>query len=452
MKLGAQLEAIPSVGPLLWRLSALFSGVGLLIVGVGLLFSVLGLRAGLADFSSITLGFVTSAYFVGFVAGTYACPVVIRKVGHIRAFAAMASLASTMPILHALWIDPWFWGLLRFVTGVCMVGLYIVIESWLNALAPNALRGRLFAVYMAVNFVALALGQWLILVGDRLGFVPFAMVSVMFSFALLPITMTEVDEPPPVDAPTLSLRNLYEASPVGMAAAMASGLITGAFYGMSSVFGKAVGFSDAEVATFIAATILGGAVFQWPVGHYSDTHDRRFVLLWVCILGAVVTGFGYLLTGVSAASLIPLAVVFGGLIFAIYGLCVAHVNDQIDSARLVEFTGGLLLIHGIGAAIGPVVAGVAMDVAGPSSLMLYYTAVMASLALYTIKRLRAAPAAVPTSEKADFVLMGGGSQAVLQMDPRTPAEEAPTVDDAVETEAVGEVAPEAQSPASPSAP
>jgi MFS family permease len=416
-------EMRPSVGPLLWRLSALLSGVALLIVGVGLLFSVLGLRAGLASFSSITLGLVTSAYFVGFVAGTYACPVVIRKVGHIRAFAAMASLASTMPILHALLVDPWFWGLLRFVTGVCMVGLYIVIESWLNALAPNALRGRLFAVYMAINFVALALGQWLILVGDQLGFVPFAMVSVMFSFALLPITMTEVDEPEPVAAPKLSFRNLYQASPVGMAAALASGLITGAFFGMSSVFAKAVGFSDAEVASFVAAAILGGAVFQWPVGHYSDTHDRRLVLLWVCIFGVAITVLGYGLTEYSVASLIPLAVLFGGLIFSIYGLCMAHVNDQIDSSRLVEFTGGLLLIHGIGAAIGPVVAGVVMDIAGPSSLMLYYTAVMMSLALYTIKRLRAAPEAVPTSEKAEFVLMGGGSQAVLQMDPRMATED-----------------------------
>jgi MFS family permease len=381
----------------------------------------LGLRAGLADFSSITLGLVTSAYFVGFVVGTYACPVIIRRVGHIRAFAAMASLASTMPILHALWVDPWFWGLLRFVTGVCMVGLYIVIESWLNALAPNALRGRLFGVYMAVNFVALALGQWLILVGDRLGFVPFAMVSVMFSFALLPVTMTEVDEPPPVDAPTLSLRNLYTASPVGMAAAMASGLITGAFYGMSSVFGKAVGFSDAEVATFIAAAILGGAVFQWPVGHYSDTHDRRIVLLWVCILGAGVTGLGFVLTEHSVNALIPLAVLFGGLIFAIYGLCVAHVNDVIDSTQLVEFSGGLLLIHGIGAAIGPTMAGIVMDHAGPSSLMLYFAVVLALLAVYSVKRLSAAKP-IPTEEKAEFVLMGGGSQAVLQMDPRSLAD------------------------------
>ena len=412
-----RVNAAPPVGPLLWRLSTLFLGVGLLLVGVGLLFSVLGLRAGVAQFSSITLGLVTSAYYAGFVAGTFACPILIRKVGHIRAFAAMASLASTMPILHALWIDPWFWGVLRFVTGVCMVGLYIVIESWLNALAPNALRGRLFAVYMAVNFVALALGQWLILVGDRLGFVPFAMVSVMFSFALLPITMTKVDEPAPVQAPKFSLRSLYDASPLGMAAAVASGLITGAFYGMSTSFGTSAGFSDAGVATFMAASILGGAIFQWPVGMFSDRHDRRVVLLWVCILGAAVTTIGFVLAQYSVDALLLLSLVFGGLIFSMYGLGVAHVNDVIDSSRLVEFTGGLLLLHGVGAAIGPVLAGVVMDAAGASSLMLFYAAVMGAMALYTLKRLKFFPP-VPADQKVDFVAMGGGSQAVLQMDPR----------------------------------
>ena len=416
------LNTDTAVGPLLWRLSALLLGVGLLVVGVGLLFSVLGLRAGLADFSSIALGLVTSAYFVGFVVGTFACPVVIRKVGHIRAFAAMASLASTMPILHAFWIEPWFWGVLRLITGICMVGLYIVVESWLNALAPNALRGRLFAVYMAINFVALALGQWLILVGDRLGFVPFALVSVMFSFALLPITMTRIDEPEAVEAPQFSLRSLYDASPMGMAAAVASGLMTGAFYGMSAVFGKSAGFSDADIATFMAVTILGGALFQWPVGNFSDTRDRRVVLMWVCIFGAIATTAGYVLAGYSVVALIPVALVCGGMLFSIYGLCVAHVNDVIDSSRLVEFTGGLLLLHGVGAAIGPILAGALMDVAGPSSLMLFYAAVMASLAVYVAKRLKVA-LPVPTEHKADFVVMGGGSQAVLQMDPRTAPED-----------------------------
>lgn len=414
----------PGMGPLLIRISSLLGGVGFLIVGVGLLFSVLGLRAGVAEFSGLALGLVTSAYFGGFVVGTYICPVVIRRVGHIRAFAAMASIASTMPILHALWIDPWFWGVLRLVTGICMVGLYIVIESWLNALAPLEHRGKLFAVYISINCVALALGQWLILVGDRLGFVPFALVSVMFSFALIPITMTPVDEPEPVDAPSLSLRSLYEASPVGMAAALGSGLIVGAFYGLGASFAQGVGFSDAGVASFVAATILGGAIFQWPVGHFSDTHDRRVVLFWVCLLGAGTAGMGYFLSPLSTDSLIPLAVIFGGLIFAIYGLCVAHVNDVIDSSRLIEFTGGLLLIHGIGAAIGPTLAGVVMDAFGPKSLMLYFSAVLGLLALYCLQRLRK-KVVVPVEEKAEFVLMGVGSQAVLLMDPRTQVDPVP---------------------------
>jgi MFS family permease len=412
------------MGPLLLRLSSLLGGVALLIVGVGLLFSVLGLRAGVAEFSGLALGLVTSAYFAGFVVGTFICPMVIRRVGHIRAFAAMASIASTMPILHAMWVDPWFWGALRLITGICMVGLYIVIESWLNSLAPNEHRGRLFAVYIMINCVALALGQWLILVGDRLGFLPFAMVSVMFSFALIPITLSPVDEPEPVDAPTLSLRSLYDASPVGMASALGSGLIVGAFYGMGAAFAKGVGLTDAGVASFVAATILGGAVFQWPVGHFSDTHDRRVVLFWVSLLGGATAAMGYFLSPFSTDSLIPLAVVFGGFIFALYGLCVAHVNDVIDSSRLVEFTGGLLLVHGIGAAIGPTLAGVVMDAFGPKSLMLYFSAVLALLALYCLHRLRT-KVAVPDEEKAEFVLMGVGSQAVLQMDPRTAIEPAP---------------------------
>jgi MFS family permease len=223
---------------------------------------------------------------------------------------------------------------------------------------------------------------------------------------------------------------------MGMAAAMASGLITGAFYGMAALFAQGVGFTDAQVASFVAAAILGGAFFQWPVGHYSDSHDRRLVLLWVCVFGTAVCVMGYMLATISPDSLIPLAVLFGGLIFAIYGLCVAHVNDVIDSTRLVEFSGGLLLIHGIGAAIGPTLAGAVMDGVGSNSLMLYFAVVMGSLAVYSAKRLKAAKP-IPTEEKSSFVVMGGGSQAVLQMDPRSLADDA---------------APPADAPQAPDAP
>lgn len=414
------------LGRLLWPLSSLLSGVGLLIVGVGLLFSVVGLRAGLANFSGLTLGLVMSAYFAGFVLGTYVGPMIIRKVGHIRTFAAMASVASTMPILHALWIDPWFWGLLRLVTGVCLVGLYIVVESWLNALAPSQHRGKVFAAYMSVNFVALALGQWLILVGDRLGFVPFAMVSVLFSFALLPITLTPVNQPPPVEAPSFSLRTLYLASPLGVAVAFASGLLNGTFYSMGALYAVGVGLSDAGVAAFMAATILGGAIFQWPVGHYSDSHDRRSVLLWVCLGAAALAGVAFVLPALNVGWLVGVGLLYGGLVFTVYGLGVAHVNDVIDSSRLLEFTSGLLLVHGVGAAVGPVLAGGVMDQFGASSLMVFFAVVLVMLALYTIKRMGAAPP-VPEEAKADYVVMGSGSQAVLQMDPRDTSEGAPPV-------------------------
>ncbi len=415
------------MGKLLVPLSSLLSGVGLLVVGVGLLFSVVGLRAGLADFSGLTLGLVMSAYFAGFVLGTYVCPMVIRRVGHIRAFAAMASVASTMPILHALWIDPWFWGLLRLITGVCLVGLYMVVESWLNTVAPNDQRGKVFAAYMSVNFVALALGQWLILVGDRLGFVPFAMVSVMFSFALLPITLTPVEEPEPVEAPSLSLRNLYDASPLGTAAAFASGLLNGTFFGMGALYAQGVGFSDAGVAAFMAATILGGAIFQWPVGHYSDRHDRRVVLFWVCIGAAALAAASLLLLSLPHWALMTLGLFYGGLVFTVYGLGVAHVNDVIDSSRLLEFTGGLLLVHGAGAALGPTLGGLVMDQFGAASLMPFFGVVLAVLAVYTLKRMKAAPP-VPEDAKADYVVMGGGSQAVLQMDPRSAIESVDVAD------------------------
>jgi len=410
------------VGKLLLPLASLLGGVGMLVVGTGLLFSAIGAQSGAAQFSGLVTGLIMSAYFAGFVFGTYACPAIIRKVGHIRAFAAMASIASTLPILHALWLNPWFWGALRFVTGICLVGLYIVVESWLNVVARSHQRGKVFAAYMAVSGVSMALGQWLILVGDRYGFVPFALVSILFSFALLPITLTPVAEPKPTEAPKLGLVELFAISPIGVIGAIASGLLSGAFYSLGHVFGQGVGFSEAGIATFMAATILGGAVFQWPIGHLSDRHDRRWVLFWVCCACAAVAGAGYYLAREYESSLIFLGIVYGGLAFTIYGLSVAHVNDLIDRARVLEVTGGLLLLHGIGATVGPTLGGGLMDLMGSESLMLYFAGVLVVLALCVWRYTSAEPAgqAQPV-HRDDYVVMGSGSQAVLQMDPRSDA-------------------------------
>lgn len=412
------------MGKLLIPLTALLSGVALLIVGTGLMFAAIGAQAARANFSSLVTGLVMSAYFAGAIYGTYACPHIIRKVGFIRAFAAMASVASTLPLLHALWLNPWFWGALRFVTGLCLVGLYLVVESWLNVVAPQDKRGKVFAIYLVVNMVALAVGQWLILVGDRFGFVPFVMVSVLFSFALLPITLTPVDQPVVTEAPKFSLIELFTISPIGTLGALVSGMLSGPLLGLGHVFGAGVGFSEAGIATFMAATILGGAVFQWPVGHFSDRHDRRLVLLWVAIACASVAGVGYILARDYEASLIGLGVVFGGLAFTVYGISVAHVNDLVDRNKVLQVTGGLLLLNGMGATIGPTLAGGLMDLLGPEALMLYFAVVLAALAAATWHYRRKFPLNFgDPGDRADFVMAGASTQAVLPMDPRFPDSE-----------------------------
>jgi MFS family permease len=421
----AQLHTpVPALRNILLPLVSLLSGVGMLVVGSGLLFSAVGLQTGAARFSPVVTGLIMSAYFAGFVLGTYLCPLVIRSVGHIRAFAAMASIASTLPILHALWLNAWYWGAMRLLTGICLVGLFIVVESWLAMLAQPHQRGRVFGLYMAVNGVALALGQWLILVGDKLGFTPFALVSILFSFALVPITLTPVADPQTGRAPSVSLRELVAISPIGVAGAIGSGLLSGALLSLGHVFGLGVGFSDIGVATFMAVTILGGALFQWPVGHLSDRNDRRWVLFWVCVACSAVASLGFVLARDYEASLMFLGVVYGGLAFTIYGLSVAHVNDMIDARRVLEVTGGLLLLHGIGATVGPTLAGSVMHWFGPESLMLYFAAVLAVLAL-TVWQFARGKAVLLATDRApsDYVMMGDCSPAALRMDPRRAVDE-----------------------------
>lgn len=400
-------------------LASLLSGLAMLVLGTGLLFAAIGAQAGSARFSNLVTGLIMSAYFAGFVYGTYACPAIIRRVGHIRAFAAMASIASALPIFHALWANPFAWGLLRFITGVCLVGLYIVVESWLNVVATTQQRGKVFAVYMAVSGLSMAAGQWLILVGDRYGFVPFAMVSILFSFALIPITLTPVAEPEAMQAPKFVLRELFYISPIGVLGTLASGLLSGAFYSLGHAFSAGVGLSETGIASFMAATILGGAVFQWPVGHLSDKYDRRWVLGGVCCCCAVVALLGFYVARDYENWLIFLGVAYGGLAFTIYGLSVAHVNDLIEPHKVLEVTSGLLLLHGIGATLGPIAAGALMHDAQPENLMLYFAGVLLLLAIsvwHFTSRQRHTN--TPLAHKSDYVVMGAGSQAALKMDPR----------------------------------
>ena len=399
-------------------LTSLLTGTGLLVMGTGLMFSLLGTRASTADFSPLVTGLVMSAYFAGFVAGVYWCPRVIRRVGHIRAFAAMASIASTMPVLHALWVNPVYWGILRAITGICLVGLYIAIESWLNMASTKANRGRVFGAYTTVSWLASAAGQWLLLVGQSLEFAPYVLASVLLSLALVPISTTSVKEPLVVEVPKLQWAFLWGASPIGVIGGVASGLSLGAFYGLGAVFGQSVGFDEPGVASFMGLTIVGGALATWPLGSWSDKVDRRRVILIACTAGVVFALGGYLMTVTGWVNALPVLGFFLGMyLFPVYGLSVAHGNDWVEPSRTLDMTGGLLLMHGIGAAVGPTLAGALMGIMSASALMLYLGAIALAYGGFVMWRLRHYPA-VAEEEKFEFVpITEGVSPAALQLAP-----------------------------------
>lgn len=400
-------------------ISALLSGVGLLLLGSGLLGTLLAVRAGMQGYADLVIGLVMSAYFAGFLVGTWLAPRLIVRVGHIRYFAVCASVAACTALLHVLWVDPWFWALLRLLTGMALVGLYTVVESWLNSQSSTDRRGQVFALYMMVNLGALAIGQWLILLADPGGFALFAAISILFSLSLIPVAMTRLEQPVQVAHAPVSLRRLYSAAPVGVVGALLSGLIMGAFWGMGPLFAQRLDLGITGVAMLMSVVILGGAALQFPIGRYSDRHDRRRVLAKAAALAAVAAISALLLMRWHGALLYPLMFIYGGLAFALYPICVAHLIDQLDGGEVLGGSSGLLLLHGSGAAIGPALAGLLMSLLGTQALLLYFAIGLLPLAAFALRH--AVPAAddevVVDDQTGTFVPMVRTSPAALEMLP-----------------------------------
>ncbi|APZ44574.1 MFS transporter [Acidihalobacter ferrooxydans] len=407
---------------LVTSLFTLLFGMTVLLTGLGLLSTLLGVRAQAAGMPSSTIGLIMAAYFAGFIVGTYWCPRIIRRVGHVRAFTAFAAISAATALAHALWLDAWFWGVLRMFNGVMMVGIYMTMESWLNTAVDNRRRGGLFAVYVTLSMVAMSLGQFLLMVGSQHSFIPFALVSMLFCLGLVPIALTRVQQPTPVDTPTLHLRQLIGFSQLGTLGTLVAGLTSGAFWGLGAVFAKALGLPASAIAAFMGVTIAGGALLQWPIGKLSDRFDRRTVLLGVCVAGAVFAAGISVATHVSLMLLLVLSFLYGGVAFTLYGISVAHMNDQIRVEDMLEASKGLLLIYGVGAVIGPVFAGQLMSRFGPPSLFVFFSATLIALALFGFYRSRVTEP-TPLVEQGDFVPMVRTSQAAVEL-AQTEAQEA----------------------------
>ncbi|WP_126453656.1 MFS transporter [Sulfuriflexus mobilis] len=396
---------------------SLFAATAVLLLGSGLLGTLVALRAGIESFPQPVIGLIMSGFFMGYVLGSYLCPHVIRTFGHIRSFSVFAAMGCVSVILHGLIIDPIVWLILRIITGICMLGMYLVIESWISSLATNKTRGGLFAIYMAINLLALGAGQYLLLIYEIQSLAPFALIALFFSLALVPIALTRISQPEQVETGHLGIKHLYSTSPLAFFGTLLSGVVSGAFWGMGSVYALSVGFDVAGIALFMSGVVFGGSLLQWPLGHLSDRHDRRLVIFGVSLMAgiAAITVF-YMMDSHQALGLLA-AFIFGGCAFSIYSLSIAHANDHIEAANVLEISRGLLLLSGVGATIGPLTAGLLMGWFGAQTLMIYFSSLMLLLASLALMR-RSIGSPISISEQGDFVIMTRTSPAMLELDPR----------------------------------
>jgi MFS family permease len=380
----------------------LLLGMGVLMLGAGLQSTLLGLRATLEGFPTLVTGIIMSGYYVGYVLGTMVAPPLLRQVGHIRVFAALAAIASAAILVQGCFVNPVAWGAMRLVSGVCFAGIYVVAESWLNDRASRANRGRLFAVYMLILYVGLGAAQFLLVVSNPLTATPFMLVSVLISLAMVPIVVSAQQLPERAVPRTVRLPDLYRNSPLGVVGVIVSGLISAIIFSMGPVYARLRGLETTGVATFMAASILAAVVTQYPVGRMSDRMDRRTVIAGVCTLATIVAGSIVAFPEMPHGAFLTLAALFSGLALTLYSLSVSHVNDKLEPAQMVAASSALLLLNGSAAVIGPMLAGSLMSAFGPAAYFATLAGLAGALAVYDLwRKSRRRP--VPPSQKGPFI-------------------------------------------------
>lgn len=380
----------------------LLLGMGVLMLGAGLQSTLLGLRATLDGFPTVVIGIVMSGYYVGYVVGTIIAPPLLRQLGHIRVFAALAAVASVAILIQGCFVNPWTWGAMRLVSGLCFAGIYVVAESWLNDRATRANRGRLFAMYMLILYVGLGAAQFLLIVSDPRTPAPFMLVSVLISLAMVPIVVSAQKVPNHAVPRNVRLRELYRNSPLGVVAVTMSGLISAIIFSMGPVYARLSGLETTSVATFMAVSILAAVATQYPIGRLSDRMDRRTVIAGVCTLAMIVAASIVAFPELPHAAFLTLAALFSGFALTLYSLSVSHVNDKLEPAQMVASSSTLLLLNGGAAAIGPLLAGSLMTAFGPRAYFATLATLSGALAIYDLwRKSRRRP--VPPSQKSPFV-------------------------------------------------
>lgn len=371
----------------------LLLGIMLLMVGNGVQGTLLGIRGNASGFSTFELSIVMSAYFLGFLFGSRMAPGMIRRVGHVRVFAALGSLISAILVIYPVFPDWIIWTLLRVLAGFCFSGIYITAESWLNNTATNETRGQALSAYMIVQMVGIIASQALLNLPDASGFALFIIPSVLVSLAFMPILLAATPAPTFEATRPLSFYRLFRISPLGCVGMLLTGGVFSAMFGMASVWGAQVGLSVREISIFVGAIYVGGLVLQYPIGWLSDRMDRRLLIMGLSGIAAI---------SMLAAALLPLpfymlivaALLLGGITNPVYALLIAYTNDFLSRDQMASASAGLIFLNGFGAIFGPIVTGWMMDATGSGGFFLFIAILYTALTGYALWRMtrRVAPA------------------------------------------------------------
>jgi MFS family permease len=375
---------------------SLLLGVGLLMVGNGLQGTLLGVRGEIEGFSTFEMSLVMAAYFVGFLGGSRMAPEMIRRVGHVRVFAALASLISSVMILYPALSDPIFWVIGRVIIGFCFSGVYVTAESWLNNAADNKSRGKALSLYMIVQMVGIVAAQGLMLVGDPSGYTTFIIASVLISISFAPILLSISPTPAFDTTKPMPLSGILKISPLGCVGMFLLGGVFSAQFGMSAVYGAKAGLSVAQISIFVGTFYVGAMLLQYPLGWISDRMDRRLLILAVALVGGLASVMGMIMGG-SYSFLLVSAFLIGGATNPLYSLLIAHTNDFLEHEDMAAAAGGLVFINGLGAIAGPVITGWLMGdaILGPGAYFLFMAVLMLALAGYAAYRTTQRPGIAP---------------------------------------------------------
>ena len=369
--------------------AALLFSVAILITGQGLQGTLLPVRANIEAFPAVMVGIMGAAYFFGFTLGCVRGIDMIRKVGHIRVFAAMTAIASATPLLHGLFVNEIAWCIFRLLSGFCFAALYVVIESWLNEVSTNENRGTIFSVYVIIHLTVVALGQQMLLLADPAQMPLFAAITVLVSLAAVPVALSTSPMPQLVpEGVKVSFKNLYAISPAGVLGCIAAGIASGIFYSLSPLYTAAQSNDLTLAASFMTAAVLGGALGQWPLGYVSDRIDRRLVIAFCAVVCSVLSIGLWITSGdLTIRALLIANVIWGAVSFPIYSISIAHANAYAQPEDFVMVSSGMLLMYGLGAIAGPFIGSMFINLFGSGGMFVPIAVADSLLALYILYRI-----------------------------------------------------------------